>query len=255
VNYFQPSFKLREKVRQGEKARRTYDQPATPCARLLVHPAVDDKIKEILRSQRAQLDPLHLLHRLREGQAALASLVSPDRLAEGPGRKTLDQFLSQLPELWRSGEVRPTHCRYSAKPRRWRTRKDPFEAVWLTVLAWLERDPDATAKELFDRLQEKHPGVFSHGQLRTLQRRVKQWRQIMAKKLVYACMDGTEAPRIEGQCLGGATQDKGGLFQPRYLHVSAGSLIQGRSRTHLSIPTCCSIESQANTEDVEELKT
>jgi len=114
VNYFQPSFKLREKVRHGGKVKRTYDQPATPCARLLTHPAVDDKIKEILRRQRAQLDPLQLLHRLRESQAALAVLVSPDRFAEGQGRKTLDQFLSQLPELWRSGEVRPTHRIYSA---------------------------------------------------------------------------------------------------------------------------------------------
>lgn len=206
VNYFQPSFKLREKLRQGGKTKRIYYQPATPCARLIAHPAVNDKIKEILQRQQRQLDPVKLLHRLRQSQAALAALVSPDGSAEGPGRKTLDQFLSQLPQLWRSGEVRPTHRAHSAKPRHWRTRKDPFEAVWFEILAWLQADPDTTAKELFDRLQVQHPGIFSNGQLRTLQRRVKEWRQMMAKKLVYACMDGiVEEPEIKALCAGSGT--------------------------------------------------
>jgi len=207
VNYFQPSFKLREKMREGGKAKRTYYQPATPCARLLAHPEVDDKIKEVLGRQRRHLDPVELLHRLREGQAALAALVSPDGSTEGPGRKTLDQFLSQLPQLWRSGEVRPTHRVHSGIPRHWRTRKDPFEAVWYDILDWLQRDPDATAKELFGRLQGQYPGAFSNGQLRTLQRRVKEWRQMMAKKLVYACMDGAvEKPEIRAVGVGGRAQ-------------------------------------------------
>jgi len=37
-----------------------------------------------------------------------------------------------------------------------------------------------------------HPGDFTDGQLRTLQRRVREWRQVMAKKLVYACLDADE---------------------------------------------------------------
>lgn len=184
VNYFQPSFKLREKARHGAKVSRTYDPPATPCERLLRHPAVDEETKENLRLQRRQLDPLQLLHGIREGQAALAALVSEDNSVEGPGRKTLDQFLSQLPQLWRSGEVRPTHRAQTAKPRHWRTRKDPFETVWFDILGWLQRDPDATPKALFDRLQREHPGFFPDGQLRTLQRRVREWRRIMARKLI-----------------------------------------------------------------------
>ncbi len=191
VNFFQPSFKLREKTRDRGKEKRTYYQPATPCARLLAHAEVDDKIRETLRHQQRQLDPVELLHRVREGQAALAALVSTNGSTEGPGRKTLNQFLSQLPQLWRSGEVRPTHRANSGMPRHWRTRRDPFEAAWVDILAWLQRDPDATAKELFGRLQGQYPGVFSNGQLRTLQRRIKEWRQMMAKRLVYACMDGT----------------------------------------------------------------
>jgi hypothetical protein len=195
VNYFQPSFKLCEKSRQGAKVSRRYHAPATPCARLLLDPAVGKDIKERLRTRAQELDPLALLHRIREGQAALAALVAPDSDQEGPGRQSLDQFLSQLPKLWRQGEVRPTHRTRSAKPRDWRTRKDPFADVWLDVLRWLQKDPDATAKELFARLREKHPGRFTDGQLRTLQRRVKEWRQLMAKELVYACIE----PSVESR--------------------------------------------------------
>ncbi|MBN2270424.1 MAG: hypothetical protein JXN61_07415 [Sedimentisphaerales bacterium] len=189
VNYFQPSFKLRGKERHGAKVRRTYEQPATPCERLLRHPSIGDEIKARLRSQREQLDPVRLLHRIRDGQAALAALVSTDESRQGPGRESLDQFLAQLPRLWRAGEVRPTHRAQSTKPRYWRTRRGPFETVWYEVLRRLQESPEITAKELFERLQCEYPGRFADGQLRTLQRRVREWRQVMARKLVYTCID------------------------------------------------------------------
>jgi hypothetical protein len=189
VNHFQPSFKLLSKERQGSKIRRIYEQPATPCERLLRHQSIDDKIKAKLRSEREQLDPVRLLHRIREGQAALAALVSPDGFREGPGRESLAQFLAQLPRLWQAGEVRPTHRAQSPKRRYWRTRKDPFETVWYQVLRWLQESPESTAKELFERLQCEYPGLFADGQLRTLQRRVREWRQVMARQLVYSCMN------------------------------------------------------------------
>jgi len=105
VNYFQPSFKLRDKSRDGFRVKRTYEPPATPCVRLLKHPAVNDQIKEKLRLQRKQLDPVKLLHHIRQGQSALAALASTDSSPQGPGRESLEQFLSQLPRLRQSGEV------------------------------------------------------------------------------------------------------------------------------------------------------
>ena len=54
------------------------------------------------------------------------------------------------------------------------------------MLSWLQEDPDASAVVLLGRLQEAEPDRFSRAHLRTLQRRVQQWRGIMAKKLVYA---------------------------------------------------------------------
>ena len=108
VNYFQPSFKLLSKTRDGAKVKKRYHKPATPCERLLAHASVSDAAKEALRAELAPLDPADLLHQIREGQAALAALGSGD-LSHGPERQSLEEFLAKLPELWREGEVRPTH--------------------------------------------------------------------------------------------------------------------------------------------------
>jgi len=190
VNYFQPSFKLRYKVRNGAKVKKSYFKPATPCDRLLEHQSIDGKIKEILQSERAQLDPVELLHIIRESQSALAALCSHEP-SSSPERSSLDTFLAQLPRLWRSGDARPTH-RKRTKSRSWRTRKDPFETVWSEILVWLQENPDATAKSLFQRLTRKYPERFQDGQLRTLQRRIREWRQIMAKDLIYSCLDDNQ---------------------------------------------------------------
>ena len=48
VNYFQPSFKLLEKNREGSATVKRYSPPATPCDRLLQHQAVSDEEKEPL---------------------------------------------------------------------------------------------------------------------------------------------------------------------------------------------------------------
>lgn len=188
VNYFQPSFKLRKKERDGSKVNRYYHKPLTPCHSLCNNSAVMPSIKEKLKLQRIQLDPVYLLHRIRDNQAALAALVSPEDYT-GPGRNSLEKFLKELPKLWRLGEVRPTHRKNRNTPRYWRTRKDPFENVWTEILQWLQITPDITAKLMFERLQVNYPGRFPDCQLRTLQRRVKEWRQIMARKLVYSCLE------------------------------------------------------------------
>ena len=63
----------------------------------------------------------------------------------------------------------------SRQPHDWRTRSDPFADVWPQVVEQLEREPRLQPKTLFAWLQERHPGRFAEGQLRTLQRRVKVW--------------------------------------------------------------------------------
>ena len=82
------------------------------------------------------------------------------------------------------GETRATHRRKPKPPRDWRTRVDPFEATWPEVLVWLKREPELTGRLLFDRLVARHPDQFTPGQLRTLQRRIREWRGAMARKLL-----------------------------------------------------------------------
>lgn len=192
VNFFQPSFKLRDKTRDGAKVIRRYFSPATPCERLLAHTSVTEETKTRLRRCQEELDPVQLLKELRDAQAALAELArSEGRREESRAGTSLASFLETLPHLWKSGERRPTHRPRPAKERSWRTRADPFEAIWPDAQKWLEENPDITGKALFDRIREKHPGEFAPGQLRTLQRRVREWRQTMARQLLAISTQGT----------------------------------------------------------------
>lgn len=97
VNFFQPSFKLRERVRDGAKVRKVYHAPATPCDRLLGHPGVSLEAKDALRSQQMELDPVNLLHRIRLGQSALATL-STGHPVGGLIQNDLKEFLAKLPD-------------------------------------------------------------------------------------------------------------------------------------------------------------
>ena len=70
----------------------------------------------------------------------------------------------------------------------WRTRLDPFAEVWEELSARLEVEPGLQAKTLFEHLQQLQPGRFADGQLRTLQRKIKQWRATEgpAKEVFFA---------------------------------------------------------------------
>jgi len=62
------------------------------------------------------------------------------------------------------------------KEHHWRTRKDLFQDEWPKIQSKLELNPGLEAKTIFEDLQRRYPGIFSDGQLRTLQRRIKIWR-------------------------------------------------------------------------------
>ena len=136
------------------------------------------------------LDPLRLLDEIRTVQGHLAGLAAGRRLEPvTPRDPDLDRFMKSLATAWHDGEVRPTHQQAPKPPRHWRTRKDAFESAWPLLLAWLESDPDRTAKDLLDQLAHEQPGVFVEGQLRTLQRRVKDWRRSRARSPIFATAD------------------------------------------------------------------
>lgn len=71
------------------------------------------------------------------------------------------------------------HHPNKSKPRNWRTRSDPFEEIWEKYLEpLLESAPRLQPITLLDALQEKYPGQYPDSKLRTLQRRVREWKAL-----------------------------------------------------------------------------
>jgi len=134
----------------------------------------------------ATLDPVLLLKDIRAAQEHLVEIADHPAAAETAvlSTPTIEQFLSGLRTVWQEGEVRPTN-RLKAKAPRGRRRPDPLARVTELLREWFEVEPWRTSRELFERLQEAHPGLFPDGQLRTLQRRVKTWRHALAHKMVF----------------------------------------------------------------------
>lgn len=60
--------------------------------------------------------------------------------------------------------------------RNWRTRVDPFAEVWDELKAMLERDHGLESQTLMDWLLASYPDRFQAGQVRTLRRRIHDWR-------------------------------------------------------------------------------
>ena len=137
---------------------------------------------------------------------------------------------------------------------RWRTRPDPFDGVWeeeILPLLQGEAADKLRATTIIDWLEEQHPGRFSASQLRTLQRRLQDWRALNSPdKEVYfpqehppgreAQIDFTHCNSLEVTVGGRAHRHR--LFQLvlshsgwRYAEVAAGetflALKQGLQNT------------------------
>jgi hypothetical protein len=196
INFFQPSFKLKSKTREGAHVHKVYFAPATPCDRLLAHDSVKPEIKEELKRQLESLDPVRLLQEIRLVQQTLSDLSAHgERTEETPASAPdVDAFLKGLATAWKDGEARPTHRKQPGAKHWWRTRTDPFADAWSTIEGWLIAEPSASAKELMERLAAMVPDVYaSKAQLRTLQRRVKDWRVQKAKEMILGALRPTAA--------------------------------------------------------------
>lgn len=66
-----------------------------------------------------------------------------------------------------------------------RPKLEAMEMVWAQVEAWLLLEPACTTVALLARLQKEYPELISNKQMRTLQRRVKEWRSEYARQLVF----------------------------------------------------------------------
>ncbi len=187
INFFQPSFKLKSKTRDGARVNKRYHPPATPCDRLLAHPAVGQHIKIQLTRQFESLDPVRLLHRIRLAQRTLSDIAAsgPKTVVTTEPKSDVAVFLASLTTAWKDGEARPTHRKRTPATHWWRNVPDPFADAWPTLEGWLIAEPTVAASVLMDRLVAMVPDAYAgKPQLRTLQRRVKAWRSQRVKEMV-----------------------------------------------------------------------
>jgi hypothetical protein len=191
VNFFQPSFKLAEKTREGAKVYKRYHPPATPYQRLMADPRASEEVKRQVEAQRTELDPVRLLSDIRAVQQRLVEIADTPEMVAAIEQPPLEQFLTGLRTAWQEGEVRPT-ARPKQKVKRLRRRPDPFAAVTAQLHSWFEAEPWRTSRELFERLQAEQPGAYGDGQLRTLQRRLKGWRREVAHRMVFGATAASE---------------------------------------------------------------
>jgi hypothetical protein len=197
VNFFQPSLKLIEKTRDGSKVFKKYDSAQTPHQRLKVTEHISNSAKQKLEEQYEALDPIKLLTNIQDLQNLLwpwaytentwmnnSKSVPPnqpkrtrrdDTLSSGVNKRN-SKKTTMKPDVSDRMYRRTRKKRADSDGQRWwRTRVDPFEKVWPELEHRLTEQPDLSAKVLLEMLQEQHPDTFQDGQLRTLQRRVKQW--------------------------------------------------------------------------------
>jgi hypothetical protein len=83
----------------------------------------------------------------------------------GMDRKTARKYLTD-----------PERLSQPQAARTWRTRSDPLATVWQEAQRRLQAAPELEAQALFEHLQMLYPEQVREGQLRTFQRRVRQWR-------------------------------------------------------------------------------
>ena len=187
MNFFQPSFKLHEKIRDGASVTKRYHPPLTPFQRVQEHPAITQAVKDNLAVQFAQLDSVVLLHNIRQSQErlkALADTAPPTEKQRDP-KSEIDAYSEGLRHASKEGDVRPTSHKKPAAPRG-RRRPDPLADVTHDLKACFEEDPSKTGRELLSRLQATYPAAhYPDALLRTVQRRLKIWRSEIAHAQVF----------------------------------------------------------------------
>ena len=188
ANYFQPSFKLRSKRREGAKLIKRYFDPETPFARAMKHPSIDAAIKVRLRDVHAILDPIALLTQVRAAQEELGHRV--DRRAGSgtmPSVTPLPSpatFVSSLGKHSGLGETRRLLKRSYVRRKPVPRRPTMLDAYAKTIEDWMAKEPHLSAIAILDRLKQLAPEKFTTHQRRTVQRILRTWRGKAARTLL-----------------------------------------------------------------------
>jgi hypothetical protein len=201
VNFFQPSFKLKEKRREGAKVIKRYHAPATPYERALAHRHVSRKIKQRLRAQYRTLDPVVLLSEIRTAQEELGRRIDRRGLAAAsqmqlPISNAAD-FAQTLGMSIEAGESRGTHRRAKRKYKtrvRMPSKLDPHLAM---IEDWLAAEPQLTALAIVGRLAQRDADQFGPKQHSIVQRLLKALRRKAAERLIAATTTAAEVRKSD----------------------------------------------------------
>jgi len=187
INFFQPSFKLKEKRREGAKMIKRYHAPATPYERALAHPALDEAVKRELREMYRALDPVALLAQMREAQTELGRRVDQRagtiNAAVAPA-PSITIFARGLGADWKKGEQRAIHRRPYVRRKPVTPRASMLHPYVSLIEEWLAAAPHLSAVDILVRIGKHVPDRFNKRQLRTVQRLVKRWRAKAAHQLI-----------------------------------------------------------------------
>ncbi len=201
VNFFQPSFKLKEKRREGAKVIKRYHPPATPYERALAHRHVSRKIKQRLRAQYRTLDPVVLLSDIRAAQEELGRRIGRRGLAAASQMQlpisNATDFAQTLGMSIEAGEPRGTHRRAKGKYKtrvRMPSKLDPYLA---TIEGWLAAEPQLTALAIVRRLAAVDPDAFDDRQHSIVQRLLKALRRKAVEQLIAATNTAAEVRKSD----------------------------------------------------------
>ncbi len=86
-NFFQPSLKLKEKIREGGKIRRKYDEPRTPYRRILESKQIPAAAKQRLKAQCASLSVAQLHREIEALRNRLFDLGKAKATSPKPKRR------------------------------------------------------------------------------------------------------------------------------------------------------------------------
>jgi len=116
VNFFQPSFKLAEKTRDGAKVRKRYHLPATPYQRLLADPRVTDEIRRGAGDVYATLDPVLLLKSAPAGGTGGQDTRRGARRAGRGGHRSVSRWIAHGMARGRCAANEPTETESETWP-------------------------------------------------------------------------------------------------------------------------------------------
>jgi hypothetical protein len=94
-----------------------------------------------------------------------SKVIKISALKAGMDRKTATKYINS--------KILPSEV---IRDRNWKTHPDKLDAIWPKAEEFLKENSDIEAKALFEHLLETYPSDIEDNQLRTFQRRVKQWK-------------------------------------------------------------------------------